>query len=135
MSSIDFLVRTHGQDALVDLIGSYADGKTDDEAFQAAIGQDVDAFNAAWLADLGAKTPARFGPLPAPAGPLPPGWVPGPVATVAPGVTTGPGAPTSPSGSTNGSMAGTVVLVAVLMVLGVVGLAWYAARRRRSAEA
>ena len=32
---------THGQDALVSLIGSYADGRTDDEAFEAAIGMDA----------------------------------------------------------------------------------------------
>ena len=75
VSSIDYFVRTHGQDALVALIGSYADGRTDDEAFEAAIGQDVDAFNAAWLADLGADAADRFGPQPAPRGPLPPGWV------------------------------------------------------------
>jgi hypothetical protein len=32
-------------------------------------------------------------------------------------------------------MIGAVVLVAALMVVGIVGLAWYAARRRRSADA
>ena len=53
--AVDYLVRTHGQDALVELIGSYADGVTDDEAFKAAIGQDVAAFDAAWLADLGRR--------------------------------------------------------------------------------
>ena len=37
---MDFFVRTHGQDALVKLIHSYADGLTDDEAFTAAIGVD-----------------------------------------------------------------------------------------------
>jgi hypothetical protein len=136
VSSIDFLVRTHGQDALVALIGSYADGRTDDEAFEAAIGQDVEAFNAAWLDDLGAKPPARFGPLPAPAGPLPPGWVAGPAATVPPGVATAPpGAPASPSRPTDSTMTGAVVLVAALMVIGVAGLAWHATRRRRSADA
>jgi Peptidase MA superfamily len=135
VSAIDFLVRTHGQDALVALIGSYADGKTDDGAFEAAIGQDVEAFNAAWLADLGADAPARFGPLPAPGGPLPPGWAAGPAASARPGATAGPVAPTSPTPSTRDSMAGGIAIALVLMVLGVAGLAWHAARRRRSAAA
>ena len=60
VSAVDFLIRTHGQDALVSLIRSYADGRTDDEAFTAAIGMDMAAFDAAWMADLGAETP---GPL------------------------------------------------------------------------
>lgn len=133
VSAIDFLVRTDGQDALVALIGSYADGKTDDGAFEAAIGQDVAAFNAAWLADLGADAPVRFGPLPAPGGPLPPGWVAGPTATTRPGVTAGPVAPSSPTPSTKDSMIGPIAIVIVLMVLAIAGFAWYAARRRRSA--
>ncbi len=57
MSAVEFFIRTHGEDALVALIRSYADGRTDDEAFTAAIGQDVAAFGAAWLADLGAEVP------------------------------------------------------------------------------
>jgi hypothetical protein len=87
VSAVDFFIRTHGQDALVALIGSYADGLTDDEAFEAAIGMDVAGFNAAWLADLGAAVPERFGPQPAPAGPRPSAWGAsgGPVATSAPG--------------------------------------------------
>ena len=41
VSAVDFFIRTHDQDALVALIGSYADGLTDNEAFEAAIGMDV----------------------------------------------------------------------------------------------
>ena len=67
-------MREHGQDALVSLVRSYADGKTDDEAFKGAIGMDVAAFDAAWLADLGAKEPVRYGPKPAAPGPQPSGW-------------------------------------------------------------
>ena len=37
-SAVDFLIRTHGEDALVSLVRSYAEGRTDDEAFEAAIG-------------------------------------------------------------------------------------------------
>ncbi len=123
VSSIDYFVRVHGQDALVSLIGSYADGKTDDEAFEAAIGQDVDAFDAAWLADLGAATPTRFGPQPAPHGPLPPGWV---------GES---GAPTAPSAPDDRPMTGVVLAVVAGFVVVVGGFAWYASRRRRSADA
>ncbi len=50
---------------------AYADGLTDDEAFQRALGEDLAAFQAGWLADLGAAEPQRYGPEPAPAGPLP----------------------------------------------------------------
>jgi hypothetical protein len=123
VSSIDYFVRVHGQDALVSLIGSYADGKTDDEAFEAAIGQDVDAFNAAWLADLGAATPTRFGPQPAPRGPLPPGWV------------GEPGTPTAPSARPDNPMTGVVIAVVVAFAIVVGGFVWYANRRRRSADA
>ena len=66
VSAVDFFVRTHGRDSLVKLIRSYADGRTDDEAFTAAIGMDVGAFNDAWMADLGAAAPRRYGPQPAP---------------------------------------------------------------------
>ena len=89
VSAVDFFIRTHDQDALVALIGSYADGLTDDEAFGAAIGMDTAAFNDAWLADLGAVVPARHGPQPAPAGPRPAAWG----AAGAPGATSAPGNP------------------------------------------
>ncbi len=123
VSSIDYFVRVHGQDALVALIGSYADGKTDDEAFTAAIGQDVDTFNAAWLADLGADVPNRFGPQPAPHGPLPPGWV------------GEPGAPTAPSAPPDRPMTGVVLAVVAVFVIVIGGFALYARRRQRSADA
>jgi len=74
VSAVEFLIRTHGEDALVTLIRSYADGRTDDEAFGAAIGQDVTTFEAAWLEDLDADPPTRHGPQPAPPGPVPAAW-------------------------------------------------------------
>lgn len=74
VSAVGFLVREKGTPALVGLINSYADGVTDDDAFTAAVGTDLAGFEKAWLADLGAATPTRHGPQPAPAGPLPPGW-------------------------------------------------------------
>jgi len=126
VSAIDYFVRTHGKDALVALIGSYADGRTDDEAFEAAIGQDVDAFDAAWLADLGAAAPMRYGPQPAPRGPLPPGWVGDPGS---------PAAPAVPVAPTDRPMTGVIVAVVAVFVIAVGGFAWYANRRRRSADA
>jgi hypothetical protein len=74
VSAVDRIVRVSGRDALVKLIRSYADGVSDDDAFQAALGKDVAGFEADWLGELGAKTPTKRGPQPAPAGPLPAGW-------------------------------------------------------------
>jgi hypothetical protein len=145
VSAVDFLIRTHGQDALVSLIRSYADGRTDDEAFLAAIGQDVAAFEAAWLADLGAEPPVRLGPQPAPAGPLPPDWSDGagprssprPAASTAdpaaPEVSDAPTAPGAVDGAgDDGSLTVGLLVVLGVVVLGVVALVW---RRRRPAQA
>ena len=143
VSAVDFLIRTHGQDALVSLIRSYADGRTDDEAFTAAIGMDTAAFDAAWLADLQAATPVRFGPEPAPSGPEPAAWSGsgGPLASGAPaagatartgtgsGATSGPGAPIAPAAGDGGTV--TVVLIGLVVVALVVAAAWVVRRRGR----
>jgi hypothetical protein len=124
VSAIDYLIRTHGQDALVQLIRSYADGVSDDEAFSAALGVDAAGFEAGWLADLGIEEPPAFGPRPAPPGPLPPGWVEGPVPSGVPGVTFGPIAtprPATPADELSGPIIAGVV--AVLVILLVAGLA------------
>lgn len=130
VSAVDYLIRTHGRDALVSLIRSYADGKTDDEAFTDALGVDMVVFGDAWLADLGAAAPTRYGPQPAPTGPVPEAWLAGPGAS-APAASGGPdataGAPTSPgSGSAAGDsnppvglILGIAVLAVVLIVVGV----------------
>ncbi|MEZ0239292.1 MAG: peptidase MA family metallohydrolase, partial [Chloroflexota bacterium] len=75
VSSIDYLVQQYGRDALVKLIRTYADGVTDDEAFMAAIGLDVAAFQAGWFESLGVAEPSPAGPQPAPSGPLPADWL------------------------------------------------------------
>ena len=75
VSAVEYLIRTHGRDALVSLIRSYAEGRSDDAAFSAALGVDVAAFGAAWSEDLGAAPPTRYGPRPAPPGPIPPAWL------------------------------------------------------------
>jgi hypothetical protein len=74
VSAIDYLVRTYGQDALVNLVKAYRDGLTDDEAFTRALGADVASFQSGWLAELGASPPQRYGPQPAPSGPIPQAW-------------------------------------------------------------
>lgn len=74
VSAVDFFVRAYGEERLVQLIRSYADGKTDDEAFTAATGDGIDAFEAAWLADLGAARPVARGPRDACPGPTPAAW-------------------------------------------------------------
>jgi len=81
VSAVDYFMRTFGQDKLVQLITSYRDGVTDDEAFLAATGADFAAFDDAWIAAQGAAQPRPFGPQPAPAGPLPAEWTAGPVTT------------------------------------------------------
>ncbi len=150
VSAIDFLVRTHDQEALVSLIGSYADGRTDDEAFEAAIGMDVDAFGAAWLADLGVEPPVRHGPVPAPDGPVPSAWS-DPNATPLPGApaveseppggdgaTTAPAGPSAPTTPATGDAGRTGLLVAVALITaaGVVALIGVRLRRdRRGGEA
>jgi hypothetical protein len=120
VSAVDFLVRTHGQDALVALIASYADGLTDDEAFEAAIGMDVAGFNDAWLADVGVGAAIRHGPKAAPAGPLPAAWG-GPVVE--------PGRPAPSPGSV--APTGQLVIVAAIVALGVIVLVWSRIRRDR----
>ena len=123
VSAVDYLVRMHGQVALLSLVRSYAGGVTDDEAFRAALGQDLAAFDAAWRASLRAKDPVVYGPQLAPAGPLPDGWAAGPGGSGAP---VAPG----PSGGSGGDSlralggAAVVVLIAVGLMV--------ATNRRRS---
>jgi len=116
VSAIDYLIRTYGQDALVRLIRSYADGVSDDDAFTAALGVDVDAFETGWLEDLGLdEPPVAYGPVAAPPGPLPPGWTAAPV--VAP---TGP--PPRPSSRPAGGDSATAIEPVVLVGIGIVAV-------------
>lgn len=132
VSAVEYLVRTYNQDALVSLIRSYADGRTDDEAFTAALGQDMTAFGEAWLDDLGAAPPTRYGPQPAPAGPVPSAWSGEPGGSAAPAPTGAPAASPGASprgGSTASDASGVMLLVLVLIV--VVGVAVVIGYRRR----
>jgi hypothetical protein len=142
VSAVDFLIRQHEQAALVQLIRSYADGLTDDEAFEQAIGMDVAAFDAAWRSELGVGDPTVHGPQPPPAGPLPPGWTSAegsPGATLPPGSqpSAGPGAPTSPGPTTPGAAPdGLPLAIAAVAAVAVAALAIYVVlvARRRSPE-
>lgn len=131
VSSVDYLIRTHGQDTLIALIRSYTAGRTDDEAFEAAIGVDVDGFDAAWRAELNAKEPTVYGPQPAPAGPLPPGWAD---AEGSPAPSLAPGAPSGEPGSTPG-LSTVRVVPGALFVIGplavLVAILSYVAYRMR----
>jgi Peptidase MA superfamily len=101
VSAVDYMIRTYGSDALVKLIRSYADGRTDDEAFSAALGVDMTAFGAAWSSELKAKAPTKYGPQPDPPGPVPSAWTGvaggGPVASSTAG--TGVAASNAPAAS------------------------------------
>jgi hypothetical protein len=135
-SAIDYLVRTDGRDALVALVQAYKDGLTDDEAFTKALGRDLTAFQAGWLKELGAEQPEQYGPQPAPAGPLPPGWdaaVQSPAPASTPGAVNPSAAPATPPADDGGSGGGLetgAVLAAILAVVAVVVIALAVARRR-----
>ena len=127
VSAIHFLIRTYGQDALVGLIRSYADGVSDDLAFEDALGVNVAGFEAAWLADLGIGEPPAYGPRPAPVGPLPPGWSAAVQPTPRPGSSSPPLASPRPSGSGDDLaepvLIGIIALIAIVLVAGLVVVA------------
>lgn len=118
-SALDFMIRTHGREALVALIRSYGRGVSDDEAFTEALGMDVAMFEEAWLADLGAAPPIRHGPRKPSPGPLPVAWG----GTASAEQTPGPG------GATDDRVE-SAPLIALGVVAGIVALA--VIRRRRS---
>lgn len=98
VSAVSFFVDKYGKPAMNKLMQTYGTGSSDDEAFQAAIGMDLDAFDEIWLTSLGVTSTPTYGPLPAPTGPLPSDWVgsgasPGPTGT--PGETAGAETPTA----------------------------------------
>jgi hypothetical protein len=142
VSAVDFLIRAHGKDALIGLIRSYADGRTDDEAFEAAIGQSMTEFSDAWLADYDATPPVKAGPQSAPAGPVPSSWStdggplpagssdPGPGA---PAPSDGPTASATSDASGSSSSGSPVIAIAFLVGAVVIVVAIVVARRRRDA--
>ena len=108
VGAVDYMVRTYGKPALVKLIRSYADGRTDDEAFKAALGVNATEFGAAWLASVNGKAPTRYGPQPAAPGPVPAGWSAGSGAVPGASPAAGQGAPAPSGQAAGGSGAGGV---------------------------
>jgi hypothetical protein len=136
VAAVDFMVREHGPEAMVSLIRSYAQGRTDDEAFDAALGQDLGAFGSAWLDELGAAEPERYGPQPDPPGPIPEAWLAAPTGSSAPApsdhaATAAPGASATPGGPGSGGDGTTVALLVVGGLVVVVVVVAIAIRRRR----
>lgn len=144
VAAVDYMIRTYTQDALVKLIRSYADGRTDDEAFKDALGVDMTAFGAAWFKSVNATPKQRFGPQPAPPGPVPSAWV---------GMAAGGGSPAPASGApavpgasataTPGAVGGSAssngtgwlwLLVVVGLVVIVVGVTLFIRRRQPPAS-
>ena len=151
VSAVDFIVRQYGRAALTKLILAYKSGPTDDQALQAAVGEDLAAFQAEWYASIGAAAPSPFGPQPAPSGPLPPGWsgpaaslVPGASGSAAPaggssgpsaassGASSAPVATTGPGGSGPGDDTLTLALLGIMVVSAAV-LVWIVLSARRPA--
>jgi hypothetical protein len=120
VSAVDFIVRKYGKSAIQKLLKTYGQGATDDEAFTAAFGIDAAAFNTAWLADNGVAAPIKYGPQPAPTGPVPPGWSSGTMPPVTPAASATPGS-TQPADQGPGSPGGsddTVLVLAGLIAVG-----------------
>jgi hypothetical protein len=147
VAAVDYMIRTYTQDALVKLIRSYADGRTDDEAFKDALGVDMTAFGAAWFTSVNATPKQRFGPQPAPPGPVPPAWVgavpgggspvPGSSVPAVPGASGAPGTATpggigGPAGTGGTGSLWLVVIVALAVI--VAGVTLVIRRRQRPVD-
>lgn len=144
VAAVDYFVSTHGEQTLWDLVRSYQQGMTDDDAFTAATGADAAAFNAAWFESLGETVPPALGPQPAPTGPLPPDWAPGgatPGPTLAPGQTPPTPRPTAtPRPTEPGQPDGdglmrivtiTLWVIVIALALAVIGFLLYERSRSR----
>jgi hypothetical protein len=93
VASVDYFIRTYGDQTFWSLVKSYGTGVSDDDAFKAATGSDVEAFNKGWFESLGLEPQNPVGPQEGAPGPLPPSWTGGTggAPSAAPS-TTGPGA-------------------------------------------
>jgi hypothetical protein len=141
VSAVDFMFRTYGTDALVTLVRSYKDGRTDDEAFEQGLGVDTTAFATGWLNSLGTTAPPRYGPQPAPTGPIPSAWLAGgavgspaagAIAGASPGSTTHTAAPAPATASGDATMVVGAAL-AFVIIIGLVALGAARRGRRRAA--
>ena len=73
VSAVDYFMRTYGKADVIKLLNAFGTGASDDEAFKAAIGMDVDTFDKAWMKANGVTSLQSFGPRPAPTGTAPQG--------------------------------------------------------------
>ena len=99
VAAVDYFIRTYGDQTFWNLVKSYANGVSDDDAFTAATGSDFAAFDKAWFESLGLEPQNPVGPQPGAAGPVPSDWMAGAgaaPATIGPPVT--PAAPAPSSG-------------------------------------
>ena len=148
VSAVDYFVNTYTEDVLWDLVRSYSQGMSDDDAFTSATGGDLAAFNAAWTESLGSTVREPIGPQPAPPGPvpsawsggvqpsLPPGQTPPPGVTPVPFPSSGPPATTAPTESPfeDGRQAGMLLfplILVILIILGAVALFIYLRRQQK----
>jgi hypothetical protein len=76
VAAVDYFVETYGQDKLVELITSFADGTGLEGAFERTTGAGFAAFDDAWLASLGTEQPEPYGPRDSTPGPTPMEWAP-----------------------------------------------------------
>lgn len=77
VSAVDYFMRTYGHNDLIKLVKAFGTGASDDEAFKAATGVDVGAFDRAWQKANGVTAGPSiqpYGPQPARTGPVPSGW-------------------------------------------------------------
>lgn len=74
VAAVDYLVDTYGEETLVQLITSFADGTGLDEAFRRSTGEGFAAFDDAFLASLGTAQPEPYGPQDSEPGPTPAAW-------------------------------------------------------------
>jgi hypothetical protein len=144
VSAVDYFMRTYGNADVIKLLKVFGTGASDDEAFEAAIGMGVDAFDKAWMKANGVTSLQSFGPRPAPIGPVPSGWASSGLAggTTAPTQASSAGSPAvtatpAPQGGSAQSEGGTptALLLAVALVGAIVvglGLVAVVMRRRSS---
>jgi hypothetical protein len=74
VAAVDYFVETYGQDKLVELITSFADGTGLEGAFERTTGAGFAAFDDARLASLGTEQPEPYGPRDSTPGPTPMEW-------------------------------------------------------------
>jgi hypothetical protein len=115
VAAVDMMVRKYGAPDVLKLVQAYAAGSSDDQAFKAAFGVDVAAFDTAFMAANNA-TATKYGPQPE--GTSPPGGAVAAAGTTPPSGTSGQPEPTPQNHDTVYLLAG-IMAVLGLVLLGV----------------